>query len=57
MENKAKKKKINWDAQIKRAEKELMWNKTMIENTYKGTASGKKSEYRIKTKRKNGVSS
>lgn len=52
-----KKKKINWNAQIKRAEKELMWNKTMIENTYKGTASGKKNNYKMKTKRNNGVAS
>lgn len=50
-----KKKKFSWDEQIKKAEKELLYNRRMIEATYKGTASGKNSEYKIKNKRNNGV--
>lgn len=52
---KEKKEKFSWDKQIERAEKELLYNRMMIESTYKGTASGKSSEYKVKYKRNNGV--
>jgi hypothetical protein len=51
----AKKEKFSWDKQIERAEKELLYNSRMIEASYKGTASGRGSEYKIKSKRNNGV--
>ena len=52
---KEKKEKFSWDKQIERAEKELLYNRRMIEATYKGTSSGRASEYKIKNKRNNGV--
>ena len=50
-----KKEKFSWDKQIERAEKELLYNRMMIESTYKGTASGRGSEYKLKSRRNNGV--
>lgn len=53
--HKEEKKIIDWTEEIKKAEKDLLDNSKIIESSYKGTASGRKSDYRLKQKRNNGV--
>lgn len=46
--------KINWDKQIKYAQKALDRNKAQIDSTYKGTAANKADTWSIKPRRSKG---